>query len=115
MWDETGFFFDHLTHGDEPSTVLKVRSTVGIVPVFAIGILLKEHIEKLSGFRQRMDWFVKHKPHLARYFAVADCADPAIKGSSFIGLVPKRIPRRPWRALTLALPPRSSLRDRSGR
>jgi len=36
-----------------------------------------------------MDWFLKHKPHLARYLAVADCADPGIKGPYFIELVPK--------------------------
>ena len=90
LWDdETGFFFDHLTRPDEAPRVLKVRSIVGIVPVFAIGILRKEQVENLPGFRQRMDWFIKHKPHLARYLAVADCTDPAIQGSSFIGLVPK--------------------------
>ena len=90
LWDdETGFFFDHLAKTGEPVKVLKVRSIVGVVPVFAIGILLKEHIEKLPGFMQRMAWFQKHKPHLARYVAVADCADPEIKGSYFIELVPK--------------------------
>ena len=84
-----GFFFDRLTARDKPAEVIKVRSVVGVVPVFAIGILLKEQIDRLPGFRQRMNWFLKHKPHLARYVAVADCADPAIQGSSFIGLVPK--------------------------
>ncbi len=90
LWDdETGFFFDHLTSRDKPAKVLKVRSIVGVVPVFAIGILLKEQIERLPGFRQRMEWFLRHKPHLARYVVVADCADPEIQGSFFIGLVPK--------------------------
>ncbi len=90
LWDdETGFFFDHLSIRNEPAKVLKVRSIVGLVPVFAIGILVKEQIDRLAGFRQRMDWFLKHKPHLARFLAVADCADPEIKGSYFIELVPK--------------------------
>ena len=90
LWDdETGFFFDHLTIRNEPAKVLKVRSIVGVVPVFAIGVLLKEHIDRLPGFRQRMDWFLKHKPQLARYLAVAECAGPEIEGSYFIELVPK--------------------------
>ncbi len=90
LWDdEVGFFFDHLKANDEPAQVLKVRSIVGIVPVFAIGILLKEQIEHLPGFRQRMEWFLKHKPQLARFVAVADCADAKAKGSYFIELVPK--------------------------
>ncbi len=90
LWDEeAGFFFDHLTRKDEPAKVLKVRSIVGVVPIFAIGILLKEQVDRLPGFQQRMQWFLKHKPHLAQYLAVADCADEAIRGSYFIGLVPK--------------------------
>ncbi len=90
LWDEqTGFFFDHLTTRNEPAKVLKVRSIVGVVPVFAIGILRKDQIDRLPGFCQRMQWFLKHKPHLARYVAVADCEDPEIKGSYFIELVPK--------------------------
>ena len=90
LWDnEEGFFFDQLTKTGEDARSLKVRSIVGIVPIFAIGILVKEKIEKLHGFRQRMEWFLKHKPHLAQHVAVAECADESIRGSYFIELVPK--------------------------
>ena len=89
LWDEeTGFFFDQLTQAGEPAKVLKVRSIVGVVPLYAIGILKREDIAKLPGFLKRMEWFVKHKPHLARFVAEADPASDAV-GDHFIELVPK--------------------------
>jgi len=90
LWDEdAGFFFDHLVKRNEPAKVLSVRSIVGVVPVFAIGILKKEQIERLPGFRQRVEWFLKHKPQLAHYLTVAECGVPEVQGSYFIELVPK--------------------------
>ncbi len=90
LWDEeSGFFFDHLAKRDNEPKVLKVRSIVGVVPIFAMAVLRKSQLEKLPGFRQRMNWFLQHRPHLARYVTVAECADPDVNGSHFLELVPK--------------------------
>ena len=61
LWDETdGFYYDHL-HVDGKSVPLKIRSMVGIIPLFTVDILEEAAIDKVSGFRKRMDWFLKHR------------------------------------------------------
>ena len=61
LWDEEdGFYYDHL-HVDGKSVPLKIRSMVGIIPLFTVDILEEADIDKASGFRKRMDWFLKHR------------------------------------------------------
>jgi hypothetical protein len=61
LWDEAdGFYYDHL-HVDGTSIPLKIRSMVGIIPLFTVDILDEEAIDRVSGFRKRMDWFLKHR------------------------------------------------------
>ncbi|MFU8887373.1 MAG: MGH1-like glycoside hydrolase domain-containing protein [Trueperaceae bacterium] len=71
LWDERdGFFYDVLHYDDavdgrcemEP---LKVRSLVGLVPLFAVMTLEPGALERLPRFRERMRWFLRHRPELA--------------------------------------------------
>lgn len=58
LWDEEdGFYYDHLHCGAE-SVPLKVRSLVGVIPLFTVEVLSEDVIERLPGFRKRMDWFL---------------------------------------------------------
>ena len=58
LWDEPdGFYYDHLHCGSE-SIPLKIRSMVGIIPLFTVDLLYDDVIERLPGFRKRMDWFL---------------------------------------------------------
>jgi hypothetical protein len=70
LWDEEdGFFYDVL-HCDSTdgrvcqSIPLRVRSLVGLVPLFAVETLTPEVLQGLPGFRGRMNWFLKHRPDL---------------------------------------------------
>ncbi|MGH8020704.1 MAG: MGH1-like glycoside hydrolase domain-containing protein, partial [Opitutaceae bacterium] len=64
LWDEEdGFYYDQLAL-DGRGVTLKVRSMVGIIPLFAGEIINDEALEKLPGFRKRMEWFVKHRSDL---------------------------------------------------
>jgi len=47
------------------SIPLKIRSLVGLVPLFAVETLSPELLEPLPGFRRRMDWFLQYRPDLA--------------------------------------------------
>ena len=91
LWDEQeGFYFDHLRSFAGSSHALKVRTIVGIVPLFAICIVRPETVQRLSGYMKRTRWFVKHRPQLASYISTAaECADPHFKGARFLALVPK--------------------------
>ncbi|WP_027376576.1 MGH1-like glycoside hydrolase domain-containing protein [Kaistella palustris] len=66
LWnEEDGFFYDVLQLNDGDSKSLKLRSIVGLIPLFAVEIVEHELLEKLPNFRARMEWILKHKPELA--------------------------------------------------
>ncbi len=71
LWDEQdGFFYDvlHFDHPDQhrsESVPLKIRSLVGLTPLFAVETLNEDLLERLPGFRKRMTWFLENRPELA--------------------------------------------------
>ena len=90
LWDEQdGFYFDHLVIDSQQPKPLHVRSIVGIVPLYAIGILHRNEVECLPGFVKRMKWFLENKPELARHVTQAETSDPKYAGSHFVALVPR--------------------------
>ena len=65
LWDDDdGFFYDRLQMGDGRKISMKVRSLVGLIPLFAVTTLAAEAIDKMPGFKRRMNWFIKHRPDL---------------------------------------------------
>eukprot|EP00761_Pharyngomonas_kirbyi_P007140 gb/GECH01007149.1/.p1 GENE.gb/GECH01007149.1/~~gb/GECH01007149.1/.p1 ORF type:complete len:1013 (+),score=245.77 gb/GECH01007149.1/:1-3039(+) len=68
LWDEDdGFYYDQLvTEYSNDPMLLKLRSTVGLVPLFAVSILEEKVISKLSGFRKRLNWFLHYRSDLAK-------------------------------------------------
>jgi hypothetical protein len=67
LWDEEdSFFFDvlHLPNGQ--SIPLKIRSMVGIIPLFAVETLEPEVVEKLPVFKRRVEWVLQNRPDLAQ-------------------------------------------------
>jgi hypothetical protein len=61
LWDETdGFYYDHL-HVNGTSIPLRIRSIVGIIPLFTVDVLYERVIRQLPGFRKRMDWFLDNR------------------------------------------------------
>jgi hypothetical protein len=72
LWhEEDGFYYDQLKV-DETAMPLGVRSIVGIIPLFAVEVLEQADIDRLPGFRKRMEWFLKHRPDLARHIAYCE-------------------------------------------
>jgi hypothetical protein len=65
LWDEEdGFYYDVLhIHGRE-SMPLKVRSMVGLIPLFAVGTIDPEILDALPNFKRRMQWFIDNRPDL---------------------------------------------------
>ena len=63
LWDEEdGFYYDALHFPDGAQQFLKVRSMVGLVPLFAVETLEPEMLAKLPGFTARMQWFFDNVP-----------------------------------------------------
>ncbi|RYU92451.1 glucosidase [Mucilaginibacter terrigena] len=66
LWDEQdGFFYDQLRMPDGTAEKMKVRSIVGLVPLFAAEVLDDADITNNPIFRARMDWFTANRPDLA--------------------------------------------------
>ena len=64
LWDEEdGFYYDHLYTGGQ-SIPLKIRSIVGIIPLFTVDILYERIIQQLPEFQRRMKWMLKHRKDL---------------------------------------------------
>ncbi|MBN1867792.1 glucosidase [Candidatus Sumerlaeota bacterium] len=77
LWDEEdGFYYDQIILEGRPVKV-KLRSMVGIVPLFAAAALHSEEIDRLSGFKKRMEWFVENRPDLARHIACMEEDHPS--------------------------------------
>jgi len=64
LWDEEdGFFYDVL-HRDGQRLPLRVRSMVGLIPLFAVATLEPEILDRLPGFKRRLEWFIDNRPDL---------------------------------------------------
>ncbi len=87
MWDdEDGFFYDLLRYPSSDEQI-KVRSIVGVIPIFAVATISPDQISNLPGFRERVEWFLKHRPGLAK--ACHETLDVNGRKSSHLSLVPK--------------------------
>jgi hypothetical protein len=75
LWDkEDGFYYDvlHLPNGERH--YLKVRSLVGLIPLLAVETLEQDIVDKLPGFKRRMQWFIDNHPDVANHIEVAEVA-----------------------------------------
>ena len=65
LWNERdGFYYDVLHFPTARNFPIKIRSMVGLIPLFAVEILEAEWLENLPEFKKRTDWFLKNRPDL---------------------------------------------------
>jgi hypothetical protein len=65
LWnDEDGFYYDQLRTTSHQTVPVKVRSAVGLIPLFAVEVLHQDVIDGLPGFKRRMDWFLNNRQDL---------------------------------------------------
>jgi hypothetical protein len=66
LWNsEDGFYYDVLNLPDQRMIPLKVRSMVGLIPLFAVETIDESTLEALPEFAARLNWFLEHRPDLA--------------------------------------------------
>jgi hypothetical protein len=67
LWDDADeFYYDVLNLPDGGHVPLRVRSMVGLIPLFAVEVLQDDIVASLPQFASRAQWFVKHRPDLAK-------------------------------------------------
>ncbi|HEY2416122.1 MAG TPA: glucosidase [Pirellulaceae bacterium] len=66
LWDdEDDFYYDELNLPDGKMSKLKIRSIVGLIPLFAVETLEPECLDRLPGFNRRLKWTLANRPDLA--------------------------------------------------
>ena len=86
LWDEEdGFYYDGLHTPDGKFLPLKVRSFVGLIPLFAVETLDADLLEALPNFKRRLEWFLKNRPHLIQN--VASLTEKGAQGQHHLAIV----------------------------
>ena len=67
LWDETDeFYYDHLCLSDGKNNPMKIRSMVGLIPLFAVEVLDPALLKELPEFNARLEWYLTNRPDLAK-------------------------------------------------
>jgi hypothetical protein len=105
LWDdEDGFFYDRLRSNDGESVRLRVRSFVGLIPLFAVATFEPDLVARLPRFARRVQWFTKYRAHVVERIKVP--ISPGAGGRFILSLVG---PRKLRRLLERVLDPRQFL------
>jgi hypothetical protein len=79
LWDEQdGFFYDVLLLSNGNRIPMRVRSMVGLIPLYAVQTITSSLLERMPAFKRRMDWFIENRPDLTENIA---CMADEGKGS----------------------------------
>src|SRR5579884_885483 len=130
LWDEVdGFYYDvlHLPNGDEH--FIKIRSMVGLIPLFAVETLEPEIVDCLPGFKRRMQWFIENHSDVPEHIEMTQRSSRGVRrcfrssaGSSFAACFPGcwtkpnfflRMASARFRAITRTIRTRSASTDKS--
>jgi hypothetical protein len=65
LWDEDDEFYYDVLDLPGNSMRLKLRTMVGLTPLFAVETLEPELLARLPDFTGRLEWFLSHRPELA--------------------------------------------------
>lgn len=82
LWDEEdGFYYDEF-HVEGGATPMRLRSAVGLMPLIAVEVLDQDVIDRLPGFRRRLQWFLHNRTDLSRHMtwfekSGADAREPS--------------------------------------
>jgi hypothetical protein len=70
LWDDQdGFFYDVLKLPDGRKHPMRIRSMVGLIPLFAVETLEPELLDRLPGFKRRLEWFIDNRRDLVANIA----------------------------------------------
>ncbi len=68
LWDEEdGFFYDVLRYPDDRFDKFRVRSLVGLIPLFAVERLEDDWLRPFPSFRANLNWFLENRTQFAQF------------------------------------------------
>jgi hypothetical protein len=76
MWNEDDkFFYDTLAIAGSPPLQLRIHSIVGLTTLFAVSIIEKKMLDKLSDFKKRISWFENYRLKNNKYWPNEEHSD----------------------------------------
>ena len=76
LWDDReGFFYDVLRYPNGEFHRFRVRSLVGLIPIFAVDVLSEEELKQHSEFTADLQWFLRNRQALAKHACIPDTRD----------------------------------------
>ena len=87
LWDEKdGFYYDVMRRpgGEFP---VRVRSMVGITPLFAVTVLEPDSVDRFGAFWRRAHWLLENRPELAVHCPLMEV--PGQRQRRLLSLVPR--------------------------
>jgi len=80
LWDEQdGFYYDVLHLPNNQHDFMKVRSAVGLIPLYAVEVLEPEALDRLPGFKRRMQWFLDNVPNVPHHIEMTQKSGGGIR------------------------------------
>src|SRR5256885_9371132 len=93
LWDEEDGFYYDILHTNGAARSLRVRSMVGLIPLFAVETLEPEVVDKLHGFKRRMQWFIDNHPEFREHVQMV--AKPGVGSRRLLSIGARgQLPRR---------------------
>jgi hypothetical protein len=91
LWDEEDGFYNDVLHLPGGERIpLRMRSMVGLIPLYAVETLDPGQLEKVPAFARRLEWFIDHRPDLTA--GVACMRTPGVEGRRLFSIVsPERL------------------------
>jgi Glycosyl hydrolase family 63 C-terminal domain len=86
LWDEQdGFYYDRLHIGGRVIPT-RIRSLVGLIPLCAVEVLEYDVVERLPGFRKRLQWFLENRQDLAQVISCLECQGASSRGRRLLAI-----------------------------
>jgi len=82
LWDETdGFFYDVLRYPDGHFEKIRVRSMVGLIPLYAVERLETDWLKQFPEFTSNLNWFVNNRSEIVER-CISKVANPDGEGET---------------------------------
>jgi hypothetical protein len=89
LWDEQdGFFYDVLRTQGGAAFPLRVRSIVGLIPLFAVETIEPALLERFPAFVKRMEWFLENRVEAS--LGLGRLRDAGAGGRRLLSLIGKK-------------------------
>jgi hypothetical protein len=80
LWDDSdGFFYDCVHFSDGGHHPIRVRSMVGLIPLFAVTTLEPQVLRLAPDFSRRMQWFIDNQPDVQHHLDMSETSEYGVR------------------------------------